>query len=182
MRIFISTLLCVAVLGNTAFAEQICEDSINRSAPDGRFAIIRDGSLVIDRVTQLLWQRCPVGYTFTNSGTIEQFHDDQCIEESEVETTFTWQGALQATDAIRQGGLLMRMPNIKELSSIVESSCGWPATNILAFPDTPAIDFWSNTPNGVTGARTVSFDTGLVTFGNRVSPKAVRLVADFDLG
>lgn len=181
MKNFISTLLCAAtVLMNNAIADQVCVDSINRSTPDGRFAILEEGRAVLDRITNLTWARCPLGYAFSGSGTPEQYADDRCLPDGSA--TMNWQEALQAVDALNQNTAApLRLPNVKELSSLVESSCGWPAISTYAFPDTPAEDFWSSTPNGPTGARMVSFDSGLVTSAGRAVAKRVRFVSGGDI-
>ena len=174
MKTNFSILLLAMALGSSALADQVCVDDIDRSAPEARFAIIEGGAMVLDLRYNLMWRRCPLGYTFSDNGTVDQPRDDSCVLDDQA--TFSWQEALQAVDAASVRAL--RMPNVKELSSLVEISCSWPAINTYLFPDTPPVDFWTSTPNGPTGARTVSFDSGLVTSGSRSGQKAVRAVAD----
>lgn len=177
MKALLFALLGTTLVANTVFADQICRDSINRSTPDGRFSIQGVGTLVFDRVTERSWMRCPLGYTFSDNDTLEQYADDRCIEEPE--SAFTWQDALLATANHNQSAANeFRIPNIKELSSLVESSCAWPAINSYVFPDTEAAAFWSSTPNGIASARSVSFDTGRVDSSVRDVLNRVRLIAE----
>ena len=62
-----------------------------------------------------------------------------------------------------------RLPNIKELSSIVELSCYQPAINLTAFPNTPAGNYWSSSPASysVSMAWSVNFVNGNATYLNR---------------
>lgn len=177
MKALFFALLGTTLLANSVFANQICRDSINRSTPDGRFAIQGAGAFVVDRVTEKAWMRCPLGYTFSDSGTREEYADDRCIEEPV--SAFTWQEALLAAADYNQGRETeFRIPNIKELSSLVESSCGWPAINSYVFPDTQSAGFWSSTPNGIASARSVQFDGGRVDSNVREVLNRVRLIAD----
>lgn len=76
---------------------------------------------------------------------------------------YTWQNAL----TLAEGKSLAvygdwRMPNIKELRSIVEGQCSDPAINLVVFPNTPASAFWSASPSSVNSnyAWFVEFDHG----------------------
>jgi hypothetical protein len=58
-------------------------------------------------------------------------------------TLFSWTEALGYVKANRTGG--WRLPNAKELFSIVEPGTVYPAIDVLAFPDTPQLPFLSST-------------------------------------
>ena len=106
---------------------------LNVTAQD-RFSY--SGNEVLDSKTGLIWQRCTVGKVFTGN---------TC---SGTALVFTHEAALVHA-RINSGSLGWRLPNIKELSSIVDLSRISPAIDILAFPGTPQNNsyFWSSTPD-----------------------------------
>lgn len=99
---------------------QTCKLSISATTPDSRFVV--NGQEVSDTQTGLIWQKCPLG---TSGG--------ECSTGSIQ--TYTWSEAIQAAEAERQlTGKSWRLPNIKELLSIVEDHCYRPAINKTIFP------------------------------------------------
>jgi hypothetical protein len=128
-----------------------------------------DGTEVTDSKTNLTWRRCAEGMTW--SGT-------SCTGTA---TKFTHDGALQ--QATSQAGAGWRLPNVKELSSIVDINVTSPAIDSVAFPATPASIFWSSSPfvSLPSSAWVVDFGIGVVggTSNNRndtLHPYFVRLV------
>ncbi|WPD21561.1 MAG: DUF1566 domain-containing protein [Candidatus Electrothrix scaldis] len=120
---------------------------------------------VTDAATGLIWKKCMEGYSGSN-----------CETETSP-TTFTWSEALNLDDGE------WRLPNIKELQSLVEYQNVSPAINTEIFPGTPADStVWSNSPkSGVTDrAWYVNFSTGGTFYAENVSTvkKYVRLVKD----
>ncbi len=131
---FVLTLLPVV-----AFA-QICQTaSIPATTPTNRFTINKNGT-VSDTKTGLMWKTCSEG----QSGT-------DCSGGSAA--TYTWQLALQQAQTINNGGGFAgysdwRVPNVKELLSIVEEQCIEPSINLTVFPNTPYLNvFWSSSPS-----------------------------------
>lgn len=102
---------------------QTCKDTIVASTPSQRFTILGDGAEVKDNNTGLIWQRCSIGQVW-------QQDTQGCMGEAKE---FNWQQALVATSQIGNG---YRLPNIKELYSIVEVQCSDPAINLRIFPNT----------------------------------------------
>lgn len=88
-----------------------------------RFTPTADGSQVKDAWTGLVWRRCVEGMEWNQSA---QTCDG-------VPTWFTWKEALEHAWARRHGG--WRMPNIKELFSIVSLEHYSPAIDPVAFPN-----------------------------------------------
>lgn len=124
---------CALILAMTSLAHaQTCKtDSIPATTPDSRFTPIGNGAEIKDNVTGLIWQRCSIGQTWdgnTCTGTA---------------TTHTWQQALTVAKDLGNG---YRLPNIKELASIVEEQCYEPAINSKTFPNTPSNWYWSSSP------------------------------------
>jgi hypothetical protein len=123
----------------TAFAAQQCNTNIYASAPDVRFIEVvgSQGAEVLDRLSNLVWQRCSIGQTWNNTSK-------HCTGTA---TAMTWTQAL--TQAKAQGGDY-RLPNIVELQSLREQQCAYPSLNITWFPDTPDMaqyaGYWSSSP------------------------------------
>jgi hypothetical protein len=184
-------ILCtLAAFGSAvAHAQQVCNDRINQTAPASRFTDNGNGT-VTDVRTGLMWQRCMVGYAFSNNGTSGNLTDDSCAPSATI--TGLWQQALQgAVDSNAQGGFAgftdWRLPNIKELISIVEHQCASPAVNETIFPDTPptAEVFSSSAGNDGVPKTTVLLvhmsdgqDDSTVNAVIQTALKSVRLVRD----
>lgn len=117
-----------------AFDDQICNANITPSTPNENFTINDDGT-VIDKSTGLMWMRCTYG---------QGFKDNDCIGLPE---TTNWKEALNIAENSTYAGYSdWRLPNIKELFSIVENSCSAPAINLTVFPNTSAGALWSSSP------------------------------------
>jgi hypothetical protein len=71
-----------------------------------------------------------------------------------------------------------RLPDIKELGSIVEERCYGPAINETVFPATPASLFWSSSPAASASdyAWDVNFNSGFSDYDPRRYGRFVRLV------
>ena len=116
---------------------QSCLDSIESTAPDSRYTDNGDGT-ISDTITNLMWKQCSEG----QSG-------DNCSVGSA--TKHTWQQALQLTQTLNTSGGYAnqtdwRLPNLKELSSLVEEQCYLPAINETIFPNTVSSSYWSASP------------------------------------
>lgn len=100
------------------------------------------GDEVIDRRTGLVWQRCMVGQTWNGS---------TCAGTYGWHTYDVAMGlAKQANATDSPAG--WRVPNIKELFSLVDLGCADPAIDSVAFPATPGLAIWSATPEAVRAA------------------------------
>lgn len=139
-----------------------------------RFIAAAGGSQVVDRNTGLTWRRCVEGMTWTGS---------RCEGEP---SRFTFEGAkVHANSATDPEGARWRVPDQRELASIVDGSSGLPATDIDAFPQTPSAPTWSSSPftrdslGGKTkpnAAMYVHFANGLELYDDRSRTFVVRLV------
>ena len=153
------------VMGMATAAAQTCRDDIRATAPDSRFSDNGNGT-VTDLATGLIWKQCAEGLSGAGcaAGSLEGF---------------TWAQALQrAADADFAGSTLWRLPNKKELASLVEWRCVAPAINARFFPNTPAAWFWSSSPyaNHSSYAWIVDFYYGYVDGNHKDSAFHVRLV------
>jgi Protein of unknown function (DUF1566)/Repeat of unknown function (DUF5648) len=104
--------------------------SVIESTPTSAFTDHGNGT-VTHNLTGLMWKQCAQGLSGASCTT-------------GTATAMTWSAALSAAVADTTAGYSdWRLPNKKELESIVES-CGWsPAINQTLFPAAPALYFWS---------------------------------------
>lgn len=150
MKVQISLVIVFLLAGVSAQA-QTCDTTIRATAPHSRYAVNADAT-VTDLRTGLVWQRCPAGATLHDNGTADVYADDRC--EFEAEQTYLWQAALQFAADLNLGGGFAgfsdwRVPNVKELFSLVERQCQLPAINSTVFPlprVTSTLSFWSSSP------------------------------------
>ncbi|WP_295401488.1 DUF1566 domain-containing protein [uncultured Thiocystis sp.] len=144
---------------------QTCRDDILATAPDSRFRDNGNGS-VTDLATNLIWKQCAEGLS-----------GGDCATGSA--SGFAWSQALQhAADHVFAGSSPWRLPNKKELTSLVEQRCVAPAINSRFFPNTPSSWFWSSSPyaSGSYYAWDVSFGYGYVSYSYKDYAEYVRLV------
>jgi hypothetical protein len=160
-------LLALAGVVAGAHAAQTChsESEIPSSTPTIEFTAHGDGT-VTHHATGLMWMKCPLGQSgsdcATGSGTI-----------------YTWDAAFEAAAASDFAGYTdWRLPDFKELRSIVEERCYGPAINETVFPATPSWYFWSFSPFARYPyyAWGVQFTYGTSYGGGRSASARVRLV------
>ena len=131
LRLWLLVLMLAVAMAQAS--AQTCWDNIIASAPDSRFTVNGDGT-VTDSATGLIWKQCAEGLSGVDC-------------QSGMPKIFNWQMALNyAADAVFSGSNLWRLPNKKELASLVEQRCYDPAINSRFFPNTPPELFWSSSP------------------------------------
>lgn len=135
-------------LSNYAFsADDVCTESKNSipltpSTPTDSFETVSgNDNVLIDKRYNLMWMRCAVGESVdpvskSCVGTADSGH---------------WKDALTLAGTVNEGAGTYgftdwRMPNIKELMSIVEHQCAYPAINGDLFRGESGYTVWSNTP------------------------------------
>ena len=132
------------------------------------FTVSADGQEVTDAKTGLIWRRCAEGMTAsggTCTGTASAFTHEAALTRAST----------QATTA----AMAWRLPNVKELSSIVDRNRINLTIDTAAFPATPANWFWSSSPSVVNAVSAwgVDFGYGFVDGGySRSNSYNVRLV------
>ncbi len=158
------TTLTVALLALCVAAQaQTCNTAIPRKAPDSRYTVQAGGTEVLDTQTGLIWQRCSLGQSWNGS---------TCAGSAGV---YTWQSALQAARDLSNG---WRVPNSKELQSLVEEACYSPAINETLFPATTSNWYWTSSPYADFGggAWFVFFGYGGTDYGDKSLNGYVRVV------
>ena len=132
-----------------------CAPGYPPSNPDAVYQIDATNGVVTDTRSGLMWKR------------------------TEEMTTMTWDAALAAAKGSRYAGYSdWRLPNVKELRSLVEECRVNPSINDTVFPQALSLVVWTGSP--YSGASTYSWG---VSFGldgaddyNRSNAYAVRLV------
>ncbi len=158
-------LLSLAVLSGLPAAQAVtCTDAtIQPSNPDSVYTVNGDGT-VSDTRNGLVWKQCAEG----QSGSA-------CSGSA---TGHPWSAALGLAAASRFAGHSdWRLPNAKELLSLVEDCRIFPAINNHVFPNTPSSYFWSGSPVADFSdyAWGVYFNNGYV-YDYRYDDGSVRLV------
>jgi hypothetical protein len=109
--------------------------SLPLSTPTAAYTVLSDGT-VLAPGTKLMWMRCLLGQTLSNgvcAGAPSQYR---------------WDDALTAAKALTFAGHNdWRVPNVKELVSILEDRCTAPPLNADLFPIVDGIVLWSATPS-----------------------------------
>jgi hypothetical protein len=157
---------------------QICKpESIIPSHVVGQYLDSNDGTIT-DVVNELMWSRCSLAVG-------QNFVDNDCTEQTHFAS---WDEALQAVrDFNADNGSAFtnwRLPNIKELGSLVERSCYDPAIDQEYFPSTPSEPYWSNTFNSMDIYNKSDIEGLLIDFKNgsgvinETGNRLIRLVRD----
>ena len=168
MKRLICLIMSFAVL--PTLAQATCNPLIPETTPTSRFVNLLNGT-VLDTRTGLQWERCPFNYIFDDNGTPTDMSDDTCTI---IGTALTSWGEALSDQTLYAGETDWRIPNVKELDSIIEKGCTLPAINEVVFPDTPIGSvFWTSsheTNNGVDFSYVwlVDFSTGRVITGTKV--------------
>lgn len=137
------------------------------STPTDDFVDNRDGT-VTHLLTGMIWKRCPEGQVWSGAS---------CVGDLAL---VRWEEALQMSVASGYADASdWRVPNRKELESIVEFCGHSPAINQAMFPPTPSERFWSSTTFVETPVHAwdVYFSDGYSGIANKQEGRsAVRLV------
>lgn len=162
-------LLTSAILAATAASTGVaeCNSQLRSNIELSRYHVLSDGT-VKDQVTNLIWLRCPVGFSWSQTRA-------SCEEDAGAKTAFTWKQALSYAAAV---GDNWRMPNSKELESLVKRDCYNPAIEAAVFSDLELGYMWSSTPASAYfgNAWAIQFRNGGVVSVDKEGPYKVRLV------
>ncbi|MFQ3247175.1 MAG: hypothetical protein ACI9SP_003830 [Arenicella sp.] len=163
---------------NYAFSICRSDSAIPASTPTNKFIDNNDGT-VTDIRTELMWTKCAIGQNINT-----------CAGGG---NNYTWASALQAGSVIDSAGYDdWRVPNVRELMTILELQCISPSINLAVFPNTSSANFWTSSPwdagyydprSGTTSigiSYVVSFDRGSSDTRERDETAHLRLVRRLD--
>jgi len=174
LKVVIAIVLSVQL--NFSSAASVCKtNTISPTTPTSDFTDNGDGT-VTHRKTGLMWKQCREFY-ITNTTPCDTYSPPSSALP-------TWGLALRTADASTFAGYTdWRLPNIKELMTIVERQCHSPAINEAVFPGEPGGFYWTSTPDIVQPAQgeawMVDFGTGYDARGSSISLiGSFRLVRD----
>lgn len=160
---------CLLLLSGNGQAASCFPDNIAANAPDSRYTDNHDNTIT-DKKTGLIWMKCLTG----RSG-------EQC--ESGTEEKHNWKSALQAPVLLNADGGFAghsdwRLPNRKELASLVEGQCSAPAVNSTLFPNQSKVAVWTSTPDATQTDKSwvVHFNHGEILREKRTAVVPIRLV------
>lgn len=163
--------MILAIITTHAFGQNCQTGTIQATTPTTQFVDMGNGS-VLDLQTGLIWAQCSVG---------QIYRDGQCLgEANDYASEYDALNEVSKLYGSYLGQSGFRMPNVKELASIIERQCSSPSINLTVFPDTPNATYFTNTPYPESPdssiLRTINF-----TFGEEFTPitqnlRHVRLV------
>ena len=165
-----------------SWATQVCKTTSIAATTSHLVSKAKTDGTVADSKTKLMWKRCPEGYSYNSTNNI-------CSKSGTI--AYTWTNALNGPATVNVTGFPnaeglpnyknWRLPNIKELHSIIEDQCWNTAVNETVFPSTVEVDFlWSNSPSATAAGSSWCIDLmyGEMTAGLRSDTHGVRLVRD----
>lgn len=137
-------LLTIAMLSApfSALSYECSFDNILSTTPTEKFLLNGNGT-VTDLRFGLMWTICTYGQVYSDT------NGPSCIGDG-LNTT-SWSGALSSQNTLNDAEFAgfddWRLPNIKELQTLVERACKNPAIRSEIFPDSINAVYWSNTPD-----------------------------------
>ncbi len=103
---------------------------VSAAAPPAEKRFVPRGDQVLDRYSRLIWRRCVEGQQWDGAGCAGELAD------------FRWAEALAHADEVaRQTGVAWRLPNAKELASLIDDAHFGPSLDPKAFG--AAFDYYS---------------------------------------
>lgn len=154
--------LCMALLA-PGLVHAACTLPLGK--PDGIYLDNGNGT-VTDTKTGLMWLKCTVGLTGSTCA-------------SGTPSAYTWKDALAIAEASGAAGYGdWRLPNAKELASLVDLACSSPAINSSFFPASESGSYWTSSPSNQSADSAVSVDfaTGAMSGSLKDTVMSMRLV------
>lgn len=162
----------LSTFNNLVIAQTCNYDHVKSSHQTEQYIDNGDGTIT-DVINELVWSKCSLG---------QIYKDSSC--SGDPESYDTWSDALLAAKDNNNYVTKTddwRLPNIKELGTLVERACTAPAINITMFPTTPSRPYWSNTLDDInininTKGLVIIFENGSEKIKNIEKVRHVRLV------
>ena len=174
LKIVFRLITAVAALAAFSTVDATCPGGVGASTtPNNAFTVNVNGT-VVHLTSGLMWKQCNEGLSGAACDT-------------GAATSMTWYDALTAAKSSTFAGYSdWRLPNKKELESLIDNTCFSPAINAIVFPGTASAYTQTSTTlvAFTNSAWIVSFDDGGTDNGSKASQYAVRLVRggqSFDL-
>lgn len=128
----------------------------------------------------------PAQFTENTVETINDHLTDRVWMQFCVPGSFTWEDALRTADTVSHAGYVdWRVPNIKELQSLIVRSMKLPTTDMRYFPCVmPTGSYWSSTTvvnKTLTQAWVVQEELGIATYAEKATHQGLLLVRGGDL-
>ena len=164
-RHLLAPLAAALCLAGMAAQAEYCQNNIPATNPDNIYTVPGDGT-VTDTRTGLMWKQCLEGQTGAD-----------CTGGSA--TAMNWADALTHAQGHSFAGYSdWRLPNSKELESLVEHCRENPAINKQIFLNALPSRVWSGSPyaGNSNNAWNVNFNNGNANNNNRSNNNHVRLV------
>ncbi|CAB9542418.1 hypothetical protein [uncultured Gammaproteobacteria bacterium] len=121
----------IIFLATNYLLAQTCQAYIPNEWEDNRYTNHGNGT-VTDNQTNLMWKKCTQGRSGNNCDTGEL-------------SDYNWEKALQLVNNYSFASYDdWRLPNAKELTSLVSYKCVLPSINKNIFPNTPLGYFWTS--------------------------------------
>jgi len=125
-----------------------CDDGYYQKGSDLSYTVNMNGTVTDDN-TGLMWKRCS--------------EPDTTSDCTGTPSKYTWQDAINQCEGLDYAGYTdWRLPNAKELWSIIKLEGTSPLIDQTAFPGTVGGSYWTSTtfPSPTSNALSVSFSTG----------------------
>ncbi len=147
------------ILPSISLAQE-CYDNPNLITSSSKEFIAHNDGTVTHLQTRIMWQQCLAGMSAGAGGA---------CSEGELEL-LNWQQALQYVEDLNDAGGFAgytdwRLPNAKELTSVIEYGCSKPAMNLQIFPYMAGTRVWSSTPS-VNQASATYLKTWVADYGD----------------
>ncbi len=106
-----------------------------QKSPAKNYVISKDGTEVFDTQTGLIWRRCVEGMKWNGKTCVGYPFGGMLVESLQ-----------RAASEARLTGKAWRLPNIKELGNLVDTTQPNLAIDSIVFPETPNDQMWSSSP------------------------------------
>lgn len=151
-------------------AGQAAQSCLAANIPATSSHLVNNGNgTVSDPKTGLMWKQCSEGQSGADCAVGGAIHYTLKTALEQV-ATLNSQGFAGYTD--------WRIPNIKELRTIIERQCHQPSIRLDLFPNTPSSWYWSASPYAKDAAAIwgIGFDAGYDGKNSKSAQGRIRLV------